>query len=94
MSTRCVSKSTTLGALSYVDGTPLNTVPTADATTANYDQIFHLTIEDIAAMVYNFWTAALARDPGARYLSFRLWKMDLKGAYKLLSFRPEDAGLD
>ena len=91
MSTRCVSKSTTLGALSYVDGTPLNTEPTADATNR---QIFHLTIEDIAAMVYNFWTAALARDPGARYLSFRLWKMDLKGSYKLLSFRPEDAGLD
>lgn len=44
-------------------------------------------------MVHNFWTAALARDPDARYLALRLGKMDLKIAYTLLSFRPEDAGL-
>jgi hypothetical protein len=28
-----------------------------------------------------------------RQQDLRLWKMDLKGAYTLLSFRPSDAGL-
>ena len=82
-----------LGDLSYVDGTPLNTDATAEAATAYYGQILHPTIEDIAVMIHDFWVKALAQDPSASYLALRIWKMDLKGAYTLLSFRPEDAGL-
>ena len=76
-----------LGDLSNVDGTALNTPATADAATAYYGPITHPTIEDIAVMVDQFWKEATARDPLLRYEDVRLWKMDLKGAYTLLSFR-------
>ena len=82
-----------LGDLSNVDGTPLNTDATAEAATAYYGPITHPTIEDIAVMVGRFWKDAAARDPSLQYEDLRLWKMDLKGAYTLLSFRPEDVGL-
>jgi hypothetical protein len=82
-----------LGDLSYVDGTPLNTNETAAAAMQHYGQILHPTIDDIAVMIYTFWTEAKKKDPSLRWTELRLWKMDLKGAYTLLSFRPEDAGL-
>lgn len=82
-----------LGDLSNVDGTPLNTPGSSEEATAYYGQIIHPTIEDIARMVHNYWTAAKKRDPHLRWEDLRIWKMDLKGAYTLLSFRPEDVGL-
>ena len=82
-----------LGDLSNVDGTPLNTDQTAEAAVLYYGEIRHPTIEDIAVMVYDFWAAAKLRDPSLRWEDVRIWKMDLKGAYTLLSFRPEDVGL-
>lgn len=82
-----------LGDLSNVDGTPLNTDQTAAAAISYYGEIRHPTIDDIAVMIYDFWTEAKLRDPTLRWESMRIWKMDLKGAYTLLSFRPEDVGL-
>lgn len=82
-----------LGDMSNVDGTPLNTRETADAATDYYGQIIHPTIEDIAQMVHEFWTAAKAQNPDLRWEDLRIWKMDLKGAYMLLSFRPGDVGM-
>ena len=55
--------------------------------------ICHPTIEDIAVIVYDFWKESKARDPSLRYADLNLWKMDLKGAYTLLSFRAEHVGL-
>ena len=72
---------------------PPNTDATAKAATAYYGTITHPTIEDIVFMVDQFWKAATARDPSRRYEDLRLWKMDLKGAYTLLSFRAEHVGL-
>jgi hypothetical protein len=51
------------------------------------------TIEDIAKMVHDFWTAAKRKNPRLRQQDLRIWKMDLRRAYTLLSFRPGDAGL-
>jgi hypothetical protein len=76
-----------------VDGTPINTDATKVAAAAYYGKIKHPTIEDIAVMIYDFWITAKERDPDCRWEDMRIWKMDLKGAYTLLSYRPEDVGL-
>lgn len=77
-----------LGDLTYVDGTALNTDATAEEAIAYYGEIVHPTIQDIASMV-SLYVAEKA-DSGKDVV---LWKMDLKGAYTLLSYRPEDVGL-
>jgi hypothetical protein len=82
-----------LGDLSYVDGTPLNTDETAEAATLHYGKIIHPTIDDIANMIHAFWSGAKKENPDLLWTDLRIWKMDLKGAYTLLSFRPEDVGL-
>jgi hypothetical protein len=78
-----------LGDLTYVDGTPLNTPEMADAAALHYGAILHPTIENISEMVCNFWAKVKAAD----WRNLRLWKMDLRDAYTLLSFRPEDIEL-
>ena len=75
--------------LTYVDGTPLNSDHTTSEATNYYGEIRHPSIEDIVTMILKFWARAKERDPKARWEDLRLWKMDLKGAYTLLSFRPE-----
>jgi hypothetical protein len=65
----------------------------ADAAALHYGAILHPTIENISEMVCNFWAKVKAADPNADWRNLRLWKMDLRGAYTLLSFRPEDIGL-
>ena len=75
-----------------MDGMPINTDATAAEATKYYGQIRHPTIDDIAVMVYDLWIAAKKLDPSLRWEDMRIWKLDLKGAYTLLSFRPEDVG--
>lgn len=77
-----------LGDLTYVDGMPVNTDETAESATAYYGEIIHPTIQDIASMVATF-TLKQGENSG----EVVLWKMDLKGAYTLLSYRPADVGL-
>ena len=44
-------------------------------------------------MIMTFWQRPLDRDPNSKWEDMNLKKMDLKGAYTLLSFHPEDVGL-
>lgn len=82
-----------LGDLTYIDSTPINTPAMSEAAAQHYGTILHPTLEDIAVMIRDFWKRELAADPTADWTQLRIWKMDLKGAYALLSFRAEDAGL-
>jgi hypothetical protein len=82
-----------LGDLSNVDGTRINTDETAKATSDYFGTIRHPTIEDTAKMIHDFSMEACSRDPHLRQQDLRLWKMDLKGAHTLFSFRPIDADL-
>ena len=82
-----------MGDLTFVDGTPLNTTATKEAASEYYGKIRHPTIEDIASMVVAFWAQAIRNNPLESWSNIQLWKMDLRGAYTLLSYRPENAGL-
>ena len=82
-----------IGDLTFVDGTPLNT-DSAKAHTENfYGSINHPQIKDMIKMIIAFYNAARAKNPNVKWSDLRLWKVDLKGAYTLLSFRPDDVGL-
>ena len=82
-----------IGDLTFVDGTPLNSDETTAASGAYYGTIIHPTIEVIIKMILRFWMEFSEQKTRAQWNSLRLWKIDLRGAYTLLSFRPEDAGL-
>jgi hypothetical protein len=61
-----------LGDLSNVVGTPLNTDETADAASRHYGKIFHPIIDDIANMIYAFWTDAKSKNPELRWADLRI----------------------
>lgn len=82
-----------LGDLTFVEGTPLNTPETAVMASEYYGPIIHPSITDIVAMIAQYMETYIAADPGRCTDDVVIWKMDLKGAYTLLSFRPEDTGL-
>ena len=44
-------------------------------------------------MVVVFWAQAIRNNPLESWSNIQLWKMDLRGACTLLSYRPENAGL-
>ena len=79
--------------MTFIDGTTLNTSETTSAAAERYGDINHPTINRIVNMIMTFWQQAFDRDPDSKWENLRLWKMDLKGAYTLLSFRPEEVGL-
>jgi hypothetical protein len=82
-----------LGDLSNVDGIAINSDDTAAAAVDYYGKIRRPTITDIACTLYKFWVEAKSKNPDLRWEDMHIWKMDLKGAYMLLSFRPDDVGL-
>ena len=79
--------------MTFVTGMSLNTTETTAAAAERYGLINHPSTDDIVKMIRDFWKRAVNRDPSSKWEDLRLWKMDPKGAYTLLSFRPEDAGL-
>ena len=71
----------------------MNSEETTAAAAELYGAIRHPTIAGMVRMMISFWEKAVEADSTVQWSKLRLWKMDLKGAYTLLSFRPEDAGL-
>ena len=51
------------------------------------------TITEIIDMIISFWERKQLSHPDSKWTDLALWKMDLRGAYALLSFDPADAHL-
>lgn len=71
----------------------LNGPEIRDRATALWAPIEHPTITDIVTMIIEFYERARTSDPSITWDDIVIWKMDLKGAYTLLSFRPDCAKL-
>lgn len=82
-----------IGDLTFVEGVALNLEETTAASELYYGAIIHPTIEVIIKMILRFWEQSNEPKTKENWKRLRVWKMDLRGAYTLLSFRPEDAGL-
>ena len=76
-----------------VDGMAMNSDETTASSELYYGVIVHPTIEVIIKMILRFWEQCEEPKTIQHWRRLRIWKMDLRGAYTLLSFRPEDAGL-
>eukprot|EP01036_Dinobryon_divergens_P033333 gene33333-43096_t len=72
---------------------PLNSDSTKDTSDAVWGKIVHPGIERAACMILGFFEEACRKDPTVQWSDLRLWKMDLKGAYTLISFLPRDVPL-
>eukprot|EP01041_Mallomonas_annulata_P005929 gene5929-biopygen2868 len=72
---------------------PLNSDSTKDTSDAVWGEIVHPGIERAARMILSFFEDARHDDPKVQWSDLRLWKMDLKGAYTLISFLPNDVPL-
>jgi len=52
-------------------------------------EINYPTVQDIIAMIWEFWEREKKLNPNVKWEDLRLWKMDLKGAFTLLNFKAE-----
>jgi hypothetical protein len=79
--------------MTFCPGMSLNTDETKQAAKELWGEIVHPTITDIIIMILEYWDKVRVLEPDAVWEDLVIWKMDLKGAYTLLSFRPENAAL-
>ena len=69
---------------------PLNSPYTKEVSDEVWGTIEHPTIEDLVRMVMEFFREQQAMDPSLTWADIRIWCMDLRGAYNLISFHPDD----
>ena len=74
-------------------GTGLNSEAVKEACIKKWDKIDNPTLDRIGKMIWRFFEEARERDPAVKWEDLRLWKMDLKGAFTLLDFNPDDVRL-
>jgi hypothetical protein len=72
------------------DWLPLNGEEVKLACDEKWGRIQHCTIIDYVRLILRFYDEQRALDPNFTWAQVRLWKLDLKGAYTLISFSPED----
>ena len=68
--------------------TPLNTPNVKEASDSLWGRISLPTIGDHARLLLDYFADMRARDPTTSWSDLRLWKMDLSGAFTLLSWDP------
>jgi hypothetical protein len=69
---------------------PLNTPEVKAATDELYGGIGHPTIGDFTRMIFDYFEMLKAKNPEVEWGDMVLYKLDLAGAYTLVSFTPED----
>ena len=74
-------------------GSSLNSLEVQEKAIAMWGNIDHPTITDLVEMIWQFFRRELLINPLCRWEDMRIWKMDLKGAYTLLSFHPDSVHL-
>ena len=70
--------------------TPLNSSEAKAAADEEWSQIRHKTLKDFVLRILEFGDLQRRTNHHFKWEDVVLWKMDLKGAYTLLSFNPED----
>jgi hypothetical protein len=71
-------------------GSSLNSDAAVEAATNMWGTIVHPTIAEIVLMVLAFYDKEKAADPTVQWEEVVMFKMDLKSAYTLLFFRPDE----
>ena len=67
----------------------LNSKYTKDASDELWGKIYHPSIDDVARMVLDFYEREKRKDLTVEWKDIRIFKMDLKGAFTLLTFETE-----
>ena len=65
----------------------LNSKESAEACKLKYGTIINPTLQSVVCMIFEFWEREKKANPNARWEDLELWKMDLAGAFTLLSFQ-------
>jgi hypothetical protein len=69
---------------------PINSEYTKQASDEEWGGVKHPTIEQFSRMILRFYREAVAKDPSVKWTDLVIWKMDLRGAYNLISFATGD----
>ena len=54
-----------------------------------YGTIYNPTVQTVVQMIWEFWETEKAKNPNVKWADLCLWKMDLAGAFTLLSFKAD-----
>ena len=80
-----------IGDISFCDGTPLNCEESKQIAESWWGEIELPTIDEMVCLILEFYSEAVRIDPLVQWEDLRLWKTDLRGAYRLMSLHPESA---
>ena len=69
---------------------PLNSPNTKAVSDEVCGKIEHPTIKDLVRMILAFYREQKEIDPSLTWADIRVWRMDLRGTYNLISFHPDD----
>jgi hypothetical protein len=69
---------------------PVNNPFTREACMDEWGKIKHPSIDLIVTKMVEYYERQLAIDPTVKWEDLRIWKLDFKGAFTLLSFNPEE----
>ena len=82
-----------LSDMTNCSGMSLNTEETKLKAEELWGTIHHPTITELVRLIWSFWERCQSEEAEVSWDDLVIWKMDLRGAYTLLSVHPESAAL-